>query len=304
MDAFLWAGNASFECEVIDKLNEVFDVRSSQETPFTYLVFEISETGNCIRLDLSAYLSDVKEVSVDFLSADNFHMRDLRALLGKLQLIACQLRPDIAFAVSSLLSFAGQCQRCHFLAANKKLKFSSDLCFIYQKLGILSEHCSIDVFTDASFGNLPCGGTQAGYPVFINQPGCKHALLSWRSQTLRRVVRSTLFAETVACCNGIEAALVCHKLVLELTTQKLKVNAYTDSRFLVENVYSSKIQKDKELRVEIPCLRSLIDVGSVNRIYWVPSDEEVADCLTKLSARASDNSIKFLTIPYVPDTLG
>ena len=27
---FLWAGNASFKCEVIDKLNKVFDVRSSQ----------------------------------------------------------------------------------------------------------------------------------------------------------------------------------------------------------------------------------------------------------------------------------
>ena len=307
VDDFLWAGNASFKCEVIDKLNEVFDVRSSQKTPFTYLGFEISQKDNCIRLDLSAYLSDVKEVSVDFLSADKFHMRDLRALLGQLQWIACQVRPDIAFAVSSLLSFAGQWQRCHFLAANKivrKLKFSSDLCLIYQKVGILSEHCSIDVFTDASFGNLPCGGTQAGYLVFINQPGCKPALLSWRSQKLRRVVRSTLFAETVACCNGIEAALVCHKLVLELTTQRLRVNAYTDSRSLVENVYSTKKQKDKGLRVEIPSLRSLIDVGSVNRLYWVPSDKEVADCSTKLSARASDNLIKFLTIPYVPVTLG
>ena len=83
----------------------------------------------------------------------------------------------------------------------------------------------------------------------------------------------------------------------------LKVNAYSDSRSLVENIYSTKIQKDKGLRVEIPCLRSPIDVGSVNRLYWVPSDKEVADCLTKLSARASDNLIKFLTIPYVPVTL-
>ena len=126
VDDFLWAGNASFKCEVIDKLNEVFDVRSSQKTRFTYLSFEISQTDNCIRLDLSAYLSDVKEVSVDFLSADKFHMRDLRALPGKLQWIACQVRPDIAFAVSSLLSFAGQWQRFHFLAANqyvRKLKF-------------------------------------------------------------------------------------------------------------------------------------------------------------------------------------
>ena len=180
--------------------------------------FEISQTDICIRLDLSAFLSDVKEVSVDFPSADKFHMRDLRALLGKLQWIACQVRPDIAFAVSSLLSFAGQWQRCHFLAANKpvrKLKFSSDLCLIYQKFGNLSQRYSNDVFTDASFGNLPCGGTQAGYLVFINQPGYKLALHSWRSQKLRPVVRSTLFAETVACCNGIEAALVCHKLVLE-----------------------------------------------------------------------------------------
>ena len=178
------------------------------------------------------------------------------------------------------------------------------MCLIYQKFVNFSELCSIDVFTDASFGNPPCGGTQSGYLVFINQPGCKPALLSWRSQKLRRVVRSTLFAETVACCNGIEAALVCHKLVLELTTQRLKVNAHTDSRSLVENVYSTKIQKDKGLRVEIPGLRSLIDVGSVNRLYWVPSDREVANCLTKLSARASDNLIKFLTDPYVPVTLG
>ena len=103
----LGAGNASFKCELMDKLNEVFDVRSSQKTPYSYLGFEFSQTDNCIRLDLAAYMSDVKEVSVDFLSADKFHMRDLRALLGHFQWIACQVRPDIAFAVSLLLSCAG-----------------------------------------------------------------------------------------------------------------------------------------------------------------------------------------------------
>ena len=70
--------------------------------------------------------------------------------------------------------------------------------------------------------------------------------MNWRSHRLKRVVRSTLCGETIACVNAIEAALVVQKLIDELSKNfRIPILVWTDNRSLVQAVYSTKIPHDK-----------------------------------------------------------
>ena len=56
----------------------------------------------------------------------------------------------------------------------------------------------IIVFTDGAHGNLVDGGSQGGYFGFLVGENGKCALISWQSKRIRRVVKSSLAAETLA----------------------------------------------------------------------------------------------------------
>lgn len=57
---------------------------------------------------------------------------------------------------------------------------------------------TLTVFSDASLGNLPDGGTQGGTLITLTGEGGKFSPLCWQSKRIRRVVRSTLAGETLA----------------------------------------------------------------------------------------------------------
>ena len=63
-------------------------------------------------------------------------------------------------------------------------------------------------FSDASFANLPNSGSQGGYIIFLVGDNDKCAPILWKSMKLKRVVRSTLAAETLALEEAVEA---CHQ---------------------------------------------------------------------------------------------
>ena len=299
VDDFLWAGTEQFEYSVMKSLDVVFDIRSTETAPFRYLGFDLSLTERGIKLDLSSYVEELREIIVpkhDFV-VNKFARRDMRAILGKLQWVASQVRPDVSFQVCQLLGSSKDWQRSHFLAVNKivrKLRYSaSDSYLMFENLGSADEW-KLNVFTDSSLGNLPCGGTQSGYLVFLQASDKRPALLSWKSQKLRRVVRSTLCGETIFCVNAVDAAFLCQKIISELTGENVNIRTYTDNLFLVQNVFSTKVQKDKRLRVDIAYLRSLINDGILHQLKWVPTDEELADCLTKLSPKSSESLQQFM----------
>ena len=63
------------------------------------------------------------------------------------------------------------------------------------------------MYTDASYGNLPHGGSQGSFTVFLVGENGSYSLLSWQSKNLKRVARSLLTLETFAIFDGVEAAL-------------------------------------------------------------------------------------------------
>ena len=90
------------------------------------------------------------------------------------------------------------------MKANKVVKrvISNQYCVTFPTLGDL-QHCTVECFSDASPGNLLCGGSHGGLVIFLCSSNSKQGPIMRQSSKVRRVAKSTLAAETLAlleCC--------------------------------------------------------------------------------------------------------
>ena len=74
----------------------------------------------------------------------------------------------------------------------------------------------IQLLTDASFDNLPNGGSQAGQIIFLTNDKNNTCPLYWNSSKIKRVARSTIAAETLSLLEGCDVAVYINRLVPEL----------------------------------------------------------------------------------------
>lgn len=114
----------------------------------------------------------------------------------------------------------------------------------------------------------------------------KYMPIAWQSKRIRRVVKSTLAAETLAMVDMSEACLFYRKLLLELLhlkdeTENIKIICKTDNSCLYDSVHSSTQILDKRLRIEMAILREMLDRKEIAEFSWTPTDEQIADSLTK-----------------------
>ena len=72
------------------------------------------------------------------------------------------------------------------------------------------------MFSNASLGNMPNGGCQGGYLILLVGESGKFSPIWWNSKKIRRVVRSTLAAETLALAEGIDNGIFLCTLLAEL----------------------------------------------------------------------------------------
>ena len=85
------------------------------------------------------------------------------------------------------------------------------------KLETLQDVC----FTDASFGNVKNGGCRGGYIICVANNSGVCASLSWSSKRIRRLVKSTLAAETLAPIDGLDTAIFIRQILTELLYQRI-----------------------------------------------------------------------------------
>ena len=85
-------------------------------------------------------------------------------------------------------------------------------------------------------------------------------LLVWQSRTLKKVVKGTLAAETLALQEAIETAIMIKTMFLEILNvdahnQILLIKCVTDSKSLYDAVYSTKTLIEKRLKIELCAIR-------------------------------------------------
>ena len=117
-------------------------------------------------------------------------------------------------------------------------------------------------YSDAAFGNLSNGGSQGAYLVFLVDDQGKCNLISWQSKRIKRVVRSSLAAETLALSDCIDGAVFISSLYSEIVSGNchdgyLSVEI-TDNKSLVASIESKKAVTEKKLRTDISVIKEAI----------------------------------------------
>jgi hypothetical protein len=296
VDDFCWAGTESFERLIIQSLRKQFLVGSHSTRTFKYIgVHLVQEENGDICLDQCDYIASLDPIHSNALKnldrtvyLSQSQMNDYRALVGQLNWVATQTRPDIAFDVCQLSSVFDKAKVDDLLRANKVVKKIKSECVTlrYPRLGDLKD-CSIECYSDASFGNLDNGGSQGGYVVFIVDRCGRKCPVTWQSRRVRRVVKSTLAAETLALLDSSEAGVYIGRLlagILNVPTSVFPVKCFVDNRSLVDALYSTKAVEDKYLRINVAVLRDMLSKRDLASISWVRSTHQLANVLTKRGA--------------------
>ena len=148
-------------------------------------------------------------------------------------------------------------------------------------------HCSLECYSDASFANLPGSGSQGGLIIFLQDSTGARCPIVWQSRKIRRVVKSTLAAETLALVDCAEAAIFVKQILVELSAcWDLPINCYVDNKSLFDSLNSSKNVDDRRLRIDLAVLCEMIERNEIHSIKWVDTVHQLADCLTKKGASA------------------
>ena len=107
------------------------------------------------------------------------------------------------------------------------------------------------MYADASHGNLPDGGSQLGYLIFLVGENKKCSILNWQSKRIKHVSRSSLAAETLPLSDAIEDGIYIFELISELVFNGIKhipIEIYTDV------LKSKKSVTEKRLKIDIAIL--------------------------------------------------
>ena len=152
-------------------------------------------------------------------------------------------------------------------------------------LGNLND-LKIVAYGDSSFSNLSDGGSQGGHIIFLVGSKKKYFPLSWQSRRIRRLVKSTQAAETLALVDLAEACFYYRKFILDLLgipdiVQNIQITCKTDNNGLYDSIHSSTQILDKRLRLEMGILREMLAKREIHNFEWISTDKQIADALTK-----------------------
>ena len=295
VDDVVWAGTQYFSDNVIDKVKSSFNISREHQEHFTYVGLKIEQDQDQINLHQKNYIDEIRSVQTDeTLGSDpcreisEKEKKDLRSAIGQLNWISTQTRPDIAYDVCQASVSYKRATLKDIKHLNKVIRRAKDQEVVLtfdKKIGTKMDDCSIICYADASFKNLSDGGSQGGFLIFLYNENTNCLIpIQWQSKRIKRIVRSALAAECLALQDGVDAAYLIRELIKEIKGVTLKITAMTDSKSLFDAINSTKSVEDKRLRPDIAALKEKHDLGEVNLYCWIPTGEQLADCLTKAGA--------------------
>ena len=291
IDDFLHTGTSEFESNVIKKLGERFLAGKVAGEQFIYIGFQIHQVKEGITLDQNNYVNsiNIEKVKPQRASQKHFDLSmnehtQLRSLAGKLNWAVQGTRPDMAYDLVEISTKFKNAQVVDLLQVIKSMKHLKDYdCKVFfPNLGPISGW-KILLFADASHANLNDGvSSMRAYIIFLVGQNRKCCPLSWNGNKIKRVVRSTIAAETLSLQEGLEDAMYLKNILKQLIkVQELPIIAFVDNRSVVEAVHSTKLVDDKRLRIDIGAIKQSLEKKEISAIRWCPGNYQLADCMTK-----------------------
>jgi len=177
----------------------------------------------------------------------------------------------------------------------KELNHQYDIKF--SKLGNVSK-LKIVLYSDASCTNLGDKVSSGkGHIILLMNDDGKISPLSWGSHKVKRVVTSTLSAETLAVKDALDHGVYVSHLLSEIYYNQFdksmfQVIAFTDNLSVDKAVRSSKHVEEKRLNVDLAIIRQMQKKDEI-QLTWKEGSEQIADPFTKLTSNA-DGLLKML----------
>ena len=303
VDDLLITGDDVFKHEVEEKLQETFIFSKIEEGCFKYCGCRISakEDGS-IELDQNEYVKVLEKIpemegSLDRILTEK-ERKAVRAKIGEILWISLMTRPDLSYDVNVISSQVTNATVATVMEMNRivtKAKNGKKNILKFVKLGDISD-LIVKVYADASFGNRDDGTRSTGGRIVLIENKRKNAvnISCWKTKKIARVCRSVKAAETRALEEAIDEAVNTARVVKEVYTGKINlknpdqipVEALTDSKSLWESIHNSRQCEEKMLRNCIANIKEMKQLGYVNTVSWVPTDKQLADCMTKRNKKA------------------
>ena len=294
VDDFLWTGCHKFYTSIIVKLWDLFLIGSSSTKSFKYIGLNISTVDKGLSIDQYQYASILEPIKLSHQRAScrtsdlsESEKSDYRALLGQLNWLATNTRPDVSYETTELSVNFNRATVADMIRLNKLVSVakSKHVKIVFPRVNSI-EDCILECYADSSFANLSDGGSQGGYVIFLRDSMGIRCPLLWQSRKIRRVVKSTLSAEALALLDCAESAVFLSGIIREITGTSLDIYCVTDCKSLHDALQSSNTLEDRRLRIDLAVLRDMLDRGEISKVSWVATSRQLADCLTKRGACA------------------
>ena len=212
VDDLLYAGTTKFQ-DMMKKISQRFKISKSEQGVFRYIGMDLSSNQNEINLSQKSYCSLVQMVKIDYerkkqtekyLTEDEIKM--YQSLLGKLNWLACNSRPDLKFEVFLHAQFKKPKVK-QLISLNKVVKqlVGGPEKIIFPKLDVAN--LRLLCYTDASLGNLENNVRSCKAFVIFLADRERCGALAWNSKKIDRICDNTLEAEARALKYGMTYAI-------------------------------------------------------------------------------------------------
>ena len=294
VDDILSAGDEVFET-VMEKLRTKYKFGKVETKDFVFTGIRIRQNDSMeVIADQEQFMQTIQDTEYDPNKVEESLHEDerksLRSLQGKLSWLSTQTRPDLAFDAFQLSTVLNRATQKDAKNANKVLKKmrQNDVKLKFENLGKIDD-MHIEVFADASLGNIEDQihtKSAMGYFICLSNSSLKMSPLHWKSAVIDKVAEDVKTAETLALEKAIDDAVHFSNLITEIytgepTTNSIPIVANTDSKSLLQSIYSTKKVKRKTMRVVISSIQQNLQNRIIQDVHHVKSQDNVADIFTK-----------------------
>lgn len=210
---------------------------------------------------------------------------EFNSMVGGLQYLANNTRPDIAFAVNHLARFLSNPSEEHISSARRVLRYivkdpDRGINFVFEKRKPI-----LEAYSDADFAGDPSTSrsTSGSLIRLASGPIC------WRSHLQREVVLSTTEAEYLAATETCRQLQWVKSLFLELSLQDRvegvdRTNLYVDNQSAISLIKNHDNHKrSKHIALRNYYCRQLFNEGAI-AVGYIQSNQQLVDSLTKVNS--------------------
>ena len=296
--------------EALDRLRKKLPCGDYRTFTIRYTGVEIRQNPNTMEIEVGQenYIENLEHVETKTLGNASTPLTDpsiLRTCAGQLAWVSNSTRPEQAFLASYLQGVQDKGSVEHVHLYNKAIREMKQrkICLRFPSHVPVSQW-HILCISDAGWCTRANGESQGGYILCLTTKQIlenKEApvwLIDWSSKKLRRVVRSSVAAETMAGQNGLDSIEWIQSLLAEILedmspkafreqvpekTACLVVDSKGFFDAVTKSCSSPTISVEKRLQIDYAIAKESMALQNIV-VFWTSNLFMCADVLTKLKA--------------------